>query len=190
MAVNSNLGEKMKELRLKRGMTLKQVGEQVGLSQGFLSQVENGRATLGMHAMMKVADLFDTDVAAFFGRTHDAEGSNVIRSYERRGLQVSSEFIQYSIGSAVCGDQVSIHIFEIYPGRVRESEQVVFNHDAAEFMYVLEGALTQIVNGEKTVLYPGDCIHIPSNTDHLWANETGQMVKVLSVQLFRNNGKG
>ena len=190
MAVNSYAGEKLKELRLKRGMTLKQVGEQVGLSQGFLSQVENGRATLGMHALMKVAELFDTDVAAFFGRTWDMDGSDVIRSYERRDLQVSSDFIQYNVGCGRDRDRISFHILELYPGRGKEDpERVMFNHDSAEFMYVLEGVLTQYVDGEKTILNPGDCIHIPANTDHFWENETGKTVKVLSVQTFKNREK-
>ena len=38
-----NIGEKIRRLRLKRSMGLVELGQQVGLSASFLSQLETGR---------------------------------------------------------------------------------------------------------------------------------------------------
>ena len=192
MAINTSVGGKLRQLRQKQGMTLKQVSEKVGLSQGFLSQVENGRATLGMNALLNVAELFNVDVSAFFGRTKEDETARVIRSYDRHNLQVSSEFVEYSLSNEACNKDLAIYIFEIYPTKEEENDgpPVIFNHASSEFLYVLEGVLTEIVEGVETVLNPGDCIHIPPNADHAWANNTGKIVKALVVHKYDSFSSG
>ncbi len=110
MSINSGIGERIRELRLQRGMTLRQVSEGVNLSQGFLSQVENGHATLGMNALGKIADLFGVELSTFFGRMRDPEESGTVRSFERRSMQTSSGFVRYSLTDSKRSPGLSVYI--------------------------------------------------------------------------------
>lgn len=52
------LGAKIRMLRRERGLTLQEVADQVGLSAGYLSQVENGRyENLPLEKLRELADV-------------------------------------------------------------------------------------------------------------------------------------
>ena len=183
MAINEGIGSKLKELRTQNDLTLKQVSERVGLSQGFLSQVERGRATVGMNALSKIAEMYGVDISIFFSHQADTGESPVIRSYDRWNMQVSSEFIQYSLSSSMDRGNINIYIYELMPNTfLDESQPLIFNHASAEFIYILEGVITETVEGVETTLFPGDCMHIASYVDHSWVNNTNKIVKLLAIQ--------
>src|SRR5204862_362435 len=49
------LGRKIKDLRLRRGLTVQQLGEATGLSKGFISQVENSRTSPSLATLQDLA---------------------------------------------------------------------------------------------------------------------------------------
>ena len=51
------IGSRLKEERLQQKLTLKQLSEKVGLSIGYLSQVERGYGTLSLSALKKLLQL-------------------------------------------------------------------------------------------------------------------------------------
>ncbi|MDN6615831.1 MAG: helix-turn-helix domain-containing protein, partial [Enterococcus sp.] len=60
------IGEKVKNLRNERGMTLKQLSEATGLSTGFLSQFERGITTIAVEHLATIAALFKVKINYFF----------------------------------------------------------------------------------------------------------------------------
>ena len=60
------IGNRVKEERLKRKLTLKQLSEQVGLSIGYLSQVERGYGTLSLNALKNLSSVLGIEMSAFF----------------------------------------------------------------------------------------------------------------------------
>lgn len=176
------VGQKLKSLRVKANMTLKQVSELTDLSISFLSQVERGRATLGLNAMRRVAAAFNTNVSFFFNEQEDGPENPVVHSYERPYLEVSSQFIQYQLNRDWSNGQVQLTVTELFPsGNAADSQLTVFNHINEEIIYVLEGTLTVTVEKQQYVLYPRDSICIKPNTDHTWANHTNNIVRLLSA---------
>lgn len=59
MEMKYSPGYRVKQLRLSRGMTQKQVCGVAGISESGLSKIENGRDRLGPARAMKLARLFD-----------------------------------------------------------------------------------------------------------------------------------
>lgn len=182
MDQNEIIGAKLKACRQEKHLTLKQLSEQVELSVGFLSQVERGRAALSLNTLTKLAAALGTDVAAFFGETPQAPNEGlVVRSYERRFLRTSDQFIQYSLSPDVHHTEIFPEIYELYPGE--HTQEAPFQHEQEEFDYVLEGVLTAVVEGREYTLYPGDGIRVPPNAAHVWRNATTKMVRVFAVAL-------
>ena len=172
------VGSKVKNLRLKAGLTLKQVAEKTDLSLGFLSQVERGKATLGTNSMVRVAQAFGVPISYFFESSINTEDI-VIRSFERPFLQISSSCIQYYL----CKDlenPIRPIVTELLPCDAEEQFASSFCHANEEFIYVLEGALTIRVNDTVYTLFPQDCIRIPANVEHAWCNKTNHITKLLS----------
>ena len=57
------LGKKIRDLRLRRGLTVQQLADATGLSKGFISQVENDRTSPSLATLHDLARALETSVA-------------------------------------------------------------------------------------------------------------------------------
>ena len=55
-------GDRIREVRQKRGMTQDQLATKAGLSKGFLSDVENNKTDIGSNALLKIADVLGASI--------------------------------------------------------------------------------------------------------------------------------
>lgn len=55
-------GDRIREVRQKRGLTQDQLAGRAGLSKGFLSDVENNKTDIGSTALLKIADVLGASV--------------------------------------------------------------------------------------------------------------------------------
>lgn len=53
---------RLKELRKAKGLTLRELSDEVGSSFGGLGNIENGRRNLSLSLAVKLADYFDVSV--------------------------------------------------------------------------------------------------------------------------------
>ena len=57
----------------------------------------------------------------------------------------------------------------------------LYSHVGEEFIFVLEGVLTLIIEEEEYILYPGDSTTFDSTKPHNWKNETNCITKIICV---------
>lgn len=60
--------ERLKELRLKKGLTQTELGEKVGVKQNTFTNWENGKREPSFENLIKLADLFEVSLDWLFGR--------------------------------------------------------------------------------------------------------------------------
>src|SRR5580698_7144080 len=85
-----NIGDKIRRLRLKRSMGLVELGQQVGLSASFLSQLETGRVVPTLRNLARIALVFKKDFSYFLSEETDAI-FRVSRSKDRICLPVGEK---------------------------------------------------------------------------------------------------
>lgn len=54
------LGHRLRDARIRSGLTLSQAGERAGLSQSYISDVERGRNLPSLQALVGLADAYRT----------------------------------------------------------------------------------------------------------------------------------
>lgn len=176
------LGKKIKKLRLKEGITLKQMGEKTNLSVGFLSQLERGLSTIAIDSLEKIAELFNKEISYFFQEPKKTD-SIILRSYEQPTEKIIGERFIFKNLSANLKDKVMRpRLVQIQPVEMQE-EIKTYGHEGEEFVYVIEGILTLNLEKGKFSLYPGDTAHYNSKTLHNWSNETNNIVRFLVTSL-------
>ena len=185
---NNEIGTKLRDIRTRNDMTLKQLAEKTDLSISFLSQVERGQATLGVNAMARVAAAFNVDMGYFFARMPETCNDPVVHSYERTYVQTSSAFVQYGLRRNLVPGCIQPQMTVLMPNNDPEEQLTVFNHPNEEFIYVLEGILTITIDDQTYTLYPHDCITVLPNSNHTWSNNTNMLTRLISV-LSPNNAK-
>jgi transcriptional regulator with XRE-family HTH domain len=62
-----NAGDKIKRLRTGTGLTVSELARRAGLSQGYLSQIEMGRATPSVRALAMTAKALNVPLTSLLG---------------------------------------------------------------------------------------------------------------------------
>ena len=68
MKTSNVFPQKLKELRLKKGLTQTELGEKVGVKQSTFTNWENGKREPNFETIIKIADLLEVSVDWLFGR--------------------------------------------------------------------------------------------------------------------------
>ena len=63
------VGQRVKELRAQKSLTLEELAERSGCTPGFLSQVERNKAVPSISMLYAIAEALDTRVSDFFPET-------------------------------------------------------------------------------------------------------------------------
>lgn len=177
--MNKDIGNKIKLLRQSKGMTLKTLSEQVGLSIGFFSQLERGLTSVAVDTLSKIAEVLGVNLTYFFSSPKDKEDI-VIKSYQQEVSEIiNSQIIYYNLSTKLSSSNMLPKLVQVLPQGDEEVEE--YCHEGEEFIYVLEGILTLYIDHVKHMLYPGDSVHFDSMLSHNWINTTNANVKLLIV---------
>lgn len=181
------LGERIKHLRLKKGMGLVELGRHTGLSASFLSQLETGRVVPTLRNLARIALVFSKDLSYFF-EPEPKTLFRVQRGKDRIRLPQSGTddpaYYFESLGYLIPDRQLDPYFAEFLPNVTpRRAHQ----HPGCEFLYVLEGEL-EITHGDGSQrLGPGDAVYFDANTPHSYANAGQAPAKALIVTLQATN---
>ncbi len=183
MNQNAMIGAHIRDLRLQKKYTLKQLSEESGLSVGFLSQLERGMSSVAIDSLAKLAAILDSDLASIFGALKPSAPEPVVHGFEAAPNPVSPQIIQYVLSNDVTGYAMLPRLFVLMPQADEGEEIEMYSHGGEEFAYVLEGIVTVYLDGRRHTLYPGDCIQIRSNQSHNWINLTSKQARLLAVNI-------
>jgi len=174
------IGEQLRELRLAKNLTLKEVSEQAGISVGYLSQLERNHSRLPIGVLKRISDALGVHMNWFFQQTEEgnpAERDTVVRAGHRRRMSFTGLGITEELLSPNLSGPLELLISTIEPGADSED----YSHDGAEAGLVLTGTLELWVSGRHFVLNEGDSFAFKSTEVHRCANLTQQATRVLWV---------
>ena len=182
MDYNGSIGARIKELRNEKKMTLKQLSELSGLSAGFLSQLERGISTIAIDSLATLAKILGVSLSSFFDAKEDMPSDPVVHSFDQNFSQVNPQIIQYILTHHPSASHILPRIFTLLPMANAELDRLeAYRHEGEEFIYVLEGVVTVMLDQNQYTLYPGDSIMVDSTIPHNWINYTNQIAKILTI---------
>ena len=82
------LGEALRLIRVFHDRKLSQLAKELGLSAGYISEIEKGTKTPSLETLKKYADYFDTTVASimFFAEDMEKDKKKPVKTAVRRNL--------------------------------------------------------------------------------------------------------
>jgi transcriptional regulator with XRE-family HTH domain len=168
-----NLGDKVRSLRKKLGMTQKELAEQVGLTPSFISQLEKNLISPSLDSLLRLSEKLDTQPIYFL--TDEQSGpwqKMIIKPKERqevhlKGAKVAEVKLQLLV-SDVLNRRMEPYLVSLKKGGKINGN--LFNHRGDGFAYVMEGDVEVEIQGEKQVLRQGDSIYIGSTAPSRWIN--------------------
>ena len=179
------VGEKIRELREKKGLSLQDMAGRTGYTSALLSQVENHLISPPLGALIKIAKALEVKVGTFFG-DEPRESYAIVRRDERKHISryASKEGVSYgysyeSLGFDKKDRQMEPFLVTLEPATVKSEK--LSSHDGEEFIFILEGEMEAILGDHKDILYPGDCIYYDSTIPHKVQCHREIPTKILAV---------
>lgn len=165
--VETEIGTRIKRLRLGNNMTLKQLAEKVGCSDAYISQIENGKVSPSIASLKKIADALQTKITDFFVEVQDDEPV-VLQVQKRQTIEL--ERWNAKIQSLVLNHKNKrMHPFftRIQPGGGSHGS---YSHVGEEFGLVLKGQLQIELNGVSHLVNENESFYYSSSVEHTWTN--------------------
>jgi len=169
-AALAEIGRRMRDLRLRRTLTLQALSEASGVSTGMLSQIERGVSTPSIRTLQRVAEALEVPLSWFFsdGRSSPGSPSWILRRSDRRILSLGTDGVTKELLAPAGSGTIELLHVTIEPGG--SSGPVPYTHNGEDAGLVLEGMLRLEVDGTASVLSVGDAFRFKSTLPHRFEN--------------------
>ena len=181
-------GNRIREARKKKGMTLKQVADATGYTIGHISQIERNLKSPSLSALRKIAACLEcSEVWLIMGESQqsllpqssgesDSRKSYLIRKENRIPMKIPEIDISYSIftpshlpdGRAA---KITGLMVRMQP-RHWVTEQMISHTTYDESLLLLKGELELHMDNSVYTVHEGDSFYIPSGSLHNYMNRS------------------
>jgi transcriptional regulator with XRE-family HTH domain len=159
------VGEVIRRLRTRRGLSVRALAGAAGISASFLGAVERGESDIALGRLALVADALDHDVASLLGYSlRQATPRRIEPATSRpRGRGVAFSAFR------VPGTHLELLVATFQP---RTAFDDTITHAGLDVAYIAEGELVLVVEGEDYLLREGECVVWPSSHPHTMRNDS------------------
>jgi transcriptional regulator with XRE-family HTH domain len=158
------LGPRLRQLRLRRGVTLTELAAETGISASTLSRLEAGLRRPTLEQLLPLARAYGVTLDELVGAppTGDprinlrpiacADGSTILPLTRRPGGIQAYKFV--------------------LPTGAEDREPDLRTHEGHDWVYVLNGTLRLVLGEHNLILEPGEAAEFDTRTPH-WFGATG-----------------
>ncbi len=178
MAINDNIGARLRLLRRRTGVSLRALAEHAGIAPAMISYIENGKTSPSVVTLEKLLGALDISLADFFGAERAASDGPV---FPREGMRLVAD-----------AERSYTVVFPRLPGiRVALLDELLqlavpapaFENQPTDVAgYVLSGELVLEIQGEAPrALRAGDAFYVPAGVSHRGYAAAGGAVRLITA---------
>jgi transcriptional regulator with XRE-family HTH domain len=185
-AANGHAGRVLQRLRHEHNWTLAEVSRRTGVSIATLSKIENGRSAPAYGVLTRLADGLGIDFVELIGSPkRPFAGASRAVTRAGQGTPFRNAMGSYeALASELAAKSLQPLVIDI-PVRRRGAERVRSSHRGEEFVYVLDGDVTFIMDPYAPItLTAGDSVYFDCAASHGFS-AIGRPARILSVCLGR-----
>lgn len=175
-------GEKIREVRERRSLTLKDVADKAGVSESLVSQIERNRVSPAIDTLLSLADALDIDLEYLFSDYRKDRSVRVIHKSERSTFTrpgVLYERLAQLDGPAQGRDGIEAYCISIEKGSKTGGKQ--YGHPGFELGIIIEGQAELTVGNATLKLSEGDSASFMADSPHVLANTGSGTLKVIWI---------
>ncbi|WP_253287595.1 helix-turn-helix domain-containing protein [Anaerotignum sp. MSJ-24] len=174
------IGSTLKQHRLSRAMSIRELSSISGIASSTISQIETGKNSPNLLTLKAICDALDIPVFSLF-MEEDQTKIRLVRKDDREPFVRNT-----SKGAPVKESLIIQGKNEMYGGVVEmppHTDSGAFSHHGGEeFVFVLEGTINFYLEGHNEYeLHEEDTLYYPNYIGHRWENKSDSTVKMLMV---------
>jgi len=178
------VGERVKRVREKRGLSLNDISQRTGIHTEVLSQIEENEIAPPLGTIIKLAKALEMKMGYFISGDEERAFTIVRRGDRKVVSRYDSKKVQRygyefeSLAPFKKDRHMEPFLVTLVPS---ETEEERSTHDGQEFIFVLTGKMEVRLGEEIHVLDPGDAIYYDSVVPHLVKCHGTEVTKILAV---------
>jgi len=186
MTVEKTVGEKIKQIRELKKVSLDELSQRSGMDITILQKIELEKNIPSLAPLIKIARALGVRLGTFLDDS-DSFGPVVVRSGDyHKGVRFTSQSSEsrehlnfFSLAFDKAGRNMEPFIVDIEPGL--QSDYMLSSHEGEEFIYVLEGDIEINYGKEIYQLSKGDSIYLDSIVLHNVHAGNNSAARILAV---------
>ena len=149
------IGNRVRELRNLRGLSLRKLAERSGLNINTLSLVENGKTSPSVSTLQQLARALEVHIAAFFA-SEPVSQRVVFTLHDHRPDAAFNNTHMENLGRDLAGNAVQPFVVTLAPSGGSGDRMIV--HTGHEFVYCLNGRVLYMIDEKAYLLETGDSL--------------------------------
>lgn len=185
MMTKEQLGTRIRAARKERGLTLKELEQISGFSATHISEIERGKTSPTIGALIRISDALERDTSYFLEEEHLSEIA-VVRRDEREPLpQDTAKVPGEYLTPGIPGGRLNAYMLSLEPGQNRDVSYGA--HPGEEGVLVIAGKVEVKIGDRLFQMDTGDTIHYPSDRIHGFRNigDSGAELLLVSTKRVR-----
>lgn len=196
-AVVPPVGARIRHARLERGMSLRALAREVGVSASLVSQIETGKSQPSVSTLYAITTALGISVESLFDARASSPMTGVnppgtvphavaalsalaadpgrrigplVGAGERETLELDSGVVWERLGR-VPGADVDFLLVTYRPGGSSSGSGGLMRHTGTEYGYLTSGELILTLGFDEYTVRPGDAVCFESTTPHRYRND-------------------
>jgi transcriptional regulator with XRE-family HTH domain len=186
-----SVGARIRQARLERGLGLRALAREVGVSASLVSQIETGKSQPSVSTLYAITTALGISVESLFevretaAAVHSAAAVHALAAFaadparrlgplvtpdEREVLELDSGVVWERLGH-VPGTEVDFLLVTYRPGGSSSGSGGLMRHTGTEYGYLTSGELVLTLGFDEQILRPGDAVCFESATPHRYRND-------------------
>ena len=172
------IGSKIKELRMKNGLTQEELADRSELSKGFISQLENDVTSPSISTLEDILQCLGMTLSEFFAEV--PQPPQIVFGeedyFEKEDAELQT-FTQWIIPNAQKNRMEPIRM------QIRSGGQAYPDnpHEGEEFGYVLKGEITIVLGHEQYRARAGEAFYYTADKEHYIISKKGAEILWVST---------
>ena len=185
--LQNKIAQKIKELRLLKGLDQQTLAQRAGLARSYITLLESGKKTAAVSTLALIADALGVGVGEFFEDTESFRSPKIVvnRNVE---AQPPNKKTSYGYTYTPLSREKKNKIMDAFLVRLdpKSRQRYDFVHRGEEFNYILQGTLKLSYSEEEITLEAGDSVYFDATVPHrleVIGNKPAYMLSVNSTGL-------
>ena len=167
-----DIGKKIKELRVAKGLTQEELADRAELSKGFISQLERDLTSPSIATLMDILQCLGTSIGEFFNETPEEQIVFGKTDYFEKHDQELKNEIKWIIPNAQKNMMEPI-LLTLEPGGETYPDNP---HEGEEFGYVLQGNISIHIGSKTYKAKKGESFYFVSDKKHYLSSKAGAVL--------------
>jgi transcriptional regulator with XRE-family HTH domain len=165
--LESAIGRNVRSMRQRRGLSVSDMAERIGISKAMLSKIENSQTSCSLATLALLARGLDVPVTSLLRGADTERSSSCVKAglgapIVRNGSQVGHE---YRLLGGLRGKHERLECLEVTLTGMSKAYPL-FQHPGTEFIYMLEGIMDYGHSRSVYRLVPGDSLQMDGEGAH------------------------